>query len=113
MLFIKNAHILPMTGEEIENGCLLIDGGKISAVGTQLSVPEAAEVIDAGGRLVTPGCVEAHCHGGLDNEAMAWEGADFNDMVDPITSQIRRVWILSQTSMQRMHLMHLDSLRTR
>ena len=91
MLLIKNAHILPMVGEELENGCLLIDGGKIAAIGTDIPVPAAAEVIDAQGRLVTPGCVEAHCHVGLDNEAMAWEGADFNEMVDPITPQMRAI----------------------
>ena len=91
MIFIRNAHILPIVGDEIENGCLLIDGNRIAAVGTQLSAPEGAEVIDARGRLVTPGCVEAHCHVGLDNEAMAWEGADFNEIVDPITPQMRAI----------------------
>ena len=91
MLFIKNAHILPIVGEEIENGCLLIDQDKIAAVGTEIPVPQGAEVIDAQGRLVTPGCIDAHCHIGLDNEAMAWEGADFNEMVDPITPQMRAI----------------------
>ena len=91
MLFIKNAHILPIVGEEIENGCLLIDQDKIAAIGTEIPVPQGAEVIDAQGRLVTPGCIDAHCHIGLDNEAMAWEGADFNEMVDPITPQMRAI----------------------
>ena len=91
MLFIKNAHILPIVGEEIENGCLFIDQDKIAAVGTEIPVPQGAEVIDAQGRLVTPGCIDAHCHIGLDNEAMAWEGADFNEMVDPITPQMRAI----------------------
>ena len=91
MLFIKNAHILPIVGEEIENGCLLIDQDKIAAVGTEIPIPQGAEVIDAQDRLVTPGCIDAHCHIGLDNEAMAWEGADFNEMVDPITPQMRAI----------------------
>ena len=91
MLLIQNAHILPIVGDEIENGSLLLDQGKIAAIGTQLPVPPEAEVIDAQGRLVTPGCVEAHCHVGLDNEAMNWEGADFNEMVDPITPQMRAI----------------------
>ena len=91
MLFIRNAHILPIVGEEIENGCLLLDGGKIAAIGTDILAPLDAEIIDARGHLVTPGCVEAHCHVGLDNEAMAWEGADFNETVDPITPQMRAI----------------------
>ena len=91
MLLIQNAHILPIVGDDIENGSLLLDQGKIAAIGTQLPVPPGAEVIDAQGRLVTPGCIDAHCHVGLDNEGMNWEGADFNEMVDPITPQMRAI----------------------
>ncbi len=91
MLLIRNAHILPIVGEEIENGCLLIEGSKIAAIGREIPTPQEAEIIDAQGRLVTPGCVEAHCHVGLDNEGMNWEGADFNEMVDPITPQMRAI----------------------
>ena len=91
MLLIQNAHILPIVGEEIENGSLLIDQGKIAAIGTDLPVPPGADVIDARGRLVTPGCIDAHCHIGLDNEAMGWEGADYNEIVDPLTPQMRAI----------------------
>jgi Imidazolonepropionase and related amidohydrolases len=91
MLLIRNAHILPIVGEELENGCLLVEGGKIAAVGPEIPAPAGAEVIDAGGRLVTPGCVEAHCHIGLDDEAMGWEGDDYNEIVDPVTPQLRAI----------------------
>lgn len=91
MILIKNAHILPIIGEEIENGCILIDQGKIKAVGDMDIPAEGAEVIDAGGRLVTPGCIDAHCHIGLDNEGMSWEGADFNEIVDPVTPHMRAI----------------------
>ena len=92
MLFIKNGYIKPMVGNDIENGCVLIgDDGKIIAVGADLTAPEGAAVIDAEGRLVTPGCVDAHCHIGLDNEAHGWEGRDYNEMVDPITPQLRAI----------------------
>ncbi len=91
MIFIKNGHLKPMAGPEIENGCVLIDGGKIIAIGEMLDAPEGAEVIDAGGRLVTPGCIEAHCHIGLYNQSMRWEGADYNESADPITPQMRAI----------------------
>ena len=92
MLFIKNGYIKTMAGEDIDNGCLLIgDDGKIAAVGADIVAPKGAEVIDAGGRLVTPGCVEAHCHIGLDNEGMGWEGRDYNEIVDPLTPQMRAI----------------------
>ena len=92
MLLIKNGHVKTMVGDDIENGSVLIgDDGKILAVGTDISVPEGCEVIDACGRLVTPGCVEAHCHIGLDNEAVGWEGRDYNEIVDPVTPQMRAI----------------------
>lgn len=92
MLLIKNGHVKTMTGDDITGGCILIgDDGKIVAVGTDIAAPEGAEVIDAEGRLVTPGCVDAHCHIGLDNEAMGWEGHDYNEIVDPLTPQMRAI----------------------
>ena len=92
MLLIQNAYIKTMAGADIPCGCLLIDdAGKIAAVGEHLPVPENATVIDAQGRLVTPGCVDAHCHIGLDNEAVGWEGKDYNEMIDPITPQMRAI----------------------
>ena len=92
MLLIKNGYIKPMVGEDIENGCVLIgDDGKIAAVGAELSAPADCTVIDAEGKLVTPGCVDAHCHIGLDNEGMGWEGRDYNEIVDPLTPQLRAI----------------------
>ena len=92
MLFIKNGYIKTMVGDDIPNGNVLIgDDGKIIAVGADINAPEGAQVIDAEGRLVTPGCVEAHCHIGLHNEAVGWEGRDYNEIVDPLTPQMRAI----------------------
>jgi len=92
MLFIKNGYIKTMAGPDLAGGCLLIgDDGKIMAVGQELPIPEGAQVIDAEGRLVTPGCVDAHCHIGLHNEAVGWEGKDYNEIVDPLTPQMRAI----------------------
>ena len=92
MLLIKNGHIKTMAGVELENGCILIGAhGKILEVGDNLSAPEGCKVIDAECRLVTPGLVEAHCHIGLHNEAVGWEGMDYNEGVDPVTPQMRAI----------------------
>ena len=92
MLLIKNGYIKPMVGSDLENGCVLIgDDGKILSVAQEIAPPEGATVIDAEGRLVTPGCVDAHCHIGLDNEACGWEGRDYNEIVDPITPHLRAI----------------------
>ena len=92
MLLIKNGHIKTMAGSELENGCILIgDDGKIVAIGAAIEAPAGADVIDAEGKLVTPGCVEAHCHVGLDNEGMGWEGHDYNEITEPLTPHLRAI----------------------
>ena len=91
MLLIRNANIKTMAGPDLKNGCLLLENGKIAAVGQTVDAPEGVETLDAQGRLLTPGCVEAHCHIGLDNEGMRWEGMDYNEIVDPLTPQLRAI----------------------
>ncbi len=92
MLLIKNGYIKPMVGPDLENGAVLIgDDGKILRLSQTIEAPEGSQVIDAQGRLVTPGCVDAHCHIGLDNEAVGWEGKDYNEIVDPVTPQMRAI----------------------
>ena len=92
MLLIKNGKIKTMAGADIENGYVLIgDDGKIAEVGTEIAETADMTVIDAKGRLVTPGCVEAHCHIGVHNSAMRWEGADYNERSDPLTPHMRAI----------------------
>ena len=92
MIFIKNGYIKTMAGTDIENGCILLgDDGKIAAVGADLTAPAGAEIIDAEGRLVTPGCVEAHCHIGIGEEIIGDKGADYNEKSNPITPEMRAI----------------------
>lgn len=91
MILIKNGKIKTMTGEDIDSGCILIgDNGKILEIGTDIKA-SGATVIDAENRLVTPGLVEAHCHIGIDNSKMRWEGADYNEQSDPVTPHMRAI----------------------
>ena len=92
MLLIKNGYIMTMAGDDIEGGCILIgDNGKILSVGQQIDQPQDCKVIDAGGRLVTPGCVEAHCHIGLRKTSLRWEGSEINESSNPITPHLRAI----------------------
>lgn len=91
MILIHHAHIKTMAGKDLEDGCLLIQNGKIAEVAPTIIPPEGVEVVDAQGRLVTPGCIDAHCHIGLDNEGMRWEGMDYNEIADPVMPQLRAV----------------------
>ncbi|MBQ8439607.1 MAG: amidohydrolase, partial [Clostridia bacterium] len=92
MLLIKNGLVKTMVGEDIQGGCVLIDDhGKIAAVGEEIAESDGMTVIAAVGRLVTPGCVEAHCHIGVHNSVLRWEGADYNEKSDPITPHMRAI----------------------
>ena len=92
MIAICNAYIKTMAGDDIPNGTIVLDdNGKISAVGVSPALPDDCVVYDAKGRLVTPGCIDAHCHIGLDNEGMGWEGHDYNEIVDPLTPHLRAI----------------------
>lgn len=91
MIFIKNGKIFTMTGEVIENGCILIKDGKIFEVGKDLVAPLDAKVVDAEGRMVLPGFVEAHSHLGMWEEGIGFEGSDGNEMVDPVTPHLRAI----------------------
>ncbi|MDR9418691.1 amidohydrolase family protein [Gracilimonas sp.] len=60
-----NARIITMNGDEvIENGTIVVEGNKISAVGTDVSIPENAKVIDATGKTIIPGLIDVHAHAG-------------------------------------------------
>lgn len=90
MLAIKNAKVLPVTGDPIENGTVLVDGGKIVAVGACVEIPQGAEVIDATGKWVTPGLIDAHTHLSVKGEP-AWmpSVSDITEITSPITPSVR------------------------
>ncbi len=83
------------TRAEYENGFLHIENGKIVGIGdmekleTLPSKDAGIDVIDAGGRLVMPGIIEAHCHMGITEEKKGMEGDDCNENVQPITPYLR------------------------
>ncbi|MDR3289646.1 MAG: amidohydrolase [Peptococcaceae bacterium] len=87
-IVIRQGRIKTMAGEEYQ-GSLLIEDGKISAIGPEISVPGDAEVLEAQGCLVLPGFIDAHCHVGLEEEIFRNEGDDVNEMTDPVTPEMR------------------------
>ncbi len=88
-IFLYGATLLTVANGRIENGALLIEGGKIRAVGADVTAPDDAERLDAGGLVVTPGLVDAHCHIGSAPEGFPMDTEDTNDMVDPVAPQLR------------------------
>ena len=91
MLLIKNGLVHDAVSEEAKLQDILTDGGKIIAMGVKLEVPEGAEVVDASGKEVYPGFVEAHGHIGLDGYGIGYEGTDYNEMNDITTPHLRGI----------------------
>ncbi len=89
MLAIVNGKVYTITKGIIEEGVVLIEDGKIKAVGKDIEIPAGAEVIDAKGKTVTPGLIDAHSHLAVFGEPSVWATADGNETSDPVTAQIR------------------------
>ncbi|MDR8018087.1 amidohydrolase [Nesterenkonia aerolata] len=87
---ITGAHIVPVVGEPFD-GDLMITEGRIAALGPELEVPQGHEVIDARGRWLLPGLVDAHVHLGVHEEGDGWAGDDTNETTDPVTAAVRAV----------------------
>src|SRR5689334_4898832 len=91
---IRNGTILTATRGTIANGMVVMRDGRISAVGTNVSVPAGADVYDATGKFVTPGIIDAHSH--IANDAIN-EGSvsvssmtGMEDVLDPTDIDIYR-----------------------
>ncbi|MBT7166082.1 MAG: amidohydrolase [Victivallales bacterium] len=91
MLAITNGMLWPMDSPPVPDGTVLIDGGRIVEVGQDLPIPAAADVLDAAGRVVMPGLIDAHSHLGMWESLNGDEGADGNEGTHPITPQMRAV----------------------
>ena len=89
MIAITNGKVMTITQGTLERGTVLVEDGRIVAVGEKVEVPEDAEVYDATGKVVMPGLIDAHCHVGLFPDGIGWEHADGNEMTDPITPHLR------------------------
>lgn len=88
MLYI-NGVIHPMDRIPIENGFLLTEGSVIAAVGDMADCPKADGAVDLNGAHVYPGFIDAHCHIGICEDGLGFEGDDVNEETHPLTPQLR------------------------
>ncbi|MFI9010452.1 amidohydrolase [Actinosynnema sp. NPDC053489] len=86
---ITGGYVVPVAGEPVDGGTVLIRDGKIVAVGADVEVPDGVPVVDAAGGWVLPGFVEAHGHLGVHEEGEGWAGQDTNEMTDPNGARLR------------------------
>ncbi len=85
MLAIINGYLITVSKGTINNGTILIKDGIISGIGNGIEIPDNAEKIDAKGRFVTPGLIDAHTHAGISEQGLAWEGNDTNESTNPVS----------------------------
>ncbi|MDN6528695.1 MAG: amidohydrolase [Brevibacterium sp.] len=96
---ITNARIVPIADAEgrrvepIGSGTILVSNGTITSVteggADALDLPAGTEIIDAGGRWVLPGFIEAHGHLGVHEDGEGWSGDDTNEMTNPSGAGVR------------------------
>jgi imidazolonepropionase-like amidohydrolase len=74
-----------------ERADVVIERGKIAAVGRAPRIKKLADVVDASGKCVVPGFVEAHCHVALFADGIDARYYDGNEMTDPVTPHLRAI----------------------
>jgi len=94
-ILIRNATVMTVTKGTIQNGSVLVQNGKISAVGKNLSAPADATVVDAAGKFLTPGIIDCHSHTAVEgsvNEGTVSDSSMVNikDVINPTDINIYR-----------------------
>lgn len=91
MILIKNATVYTMAGKTLKDTDILVEKGKIKEIGKGIASKKGVKVIDASGKPVFPGFIDAHCHVGMWEEGMGFEGSDGNETTDPVTPHLRAI----------------------
>ncbi|WP_421978956.1 amidohydrolase [Roseivirga seohaensis] len=106
-VLIKNATVLTITKGTLENTDVLVRDGKISRIGKNLKAPNGVQEIDATGKFVMPGIIDAHSHIALSavNEGTSQVTAEVNmgDVIDPFDVSIYRALAGGVTSTHALH----------
>lgn len=84
-VLIRNGRLLTVTQGFLDGADILVRDGRIAAIGKNLTVPTGVKVIDATGKFVTPGLVDAHSHRGAD---------DINE-ADTVSAEVRMTDVLN------------------
>ena len=87
MLAIIGKKVNTITNGIIKNGVILVEDGKVKAIGPDVKIPDDIKPLKA--KYVMPGLVEAHCHIGIWEEKIGWAGSDGNEMTEAATPHVR------------------------
>ena len=87
---IMGGRVVPIEGDPIDGGTVLLTDGKIAAVaGPGYAPPPGTAIVDAAGKWVLPGFIDAHAHLGVHEEGEGWAGRDTNELTGPVQAQVR------------------------
>jgi imidazolonepropionase-like amidohydrolase len=87
---ITGGRVVPIEGDPIEAGTVLMVDGKIAAVaGPDFKPPPGTDIVDAAGKWVLPGFIDAHAHLGVSEEGEGWAGSDTNELTGPVQAHVR------------------------
>jgi imidazolonepropionase-like amidohydrolase len=87
-VLIRNATVLSAAGPEQRNASVLLEDGKVTAIGTSLAAPEGALVVDGTGKFVTPGLIDTHSHLGVYAAPGTFAESDGNEATSPVTAEV-------------------------
>ena len=90
-LIIRNGKVITITGKEYDNGYIVCENGKIVEIGENYNGEFDGKVINAKGNIVMPGFIDPHCHVGMFNDSLNFEGSDGNECTEPVTPQLRAI----------------------
>ena len=87
----SGARILTGTGEVIDGGLMVVEDGRISAIGSMaaMTIPANTPTVDFSGKTVIPGLVDTHSHVGIYGRPSVAANSDGNEATDPVTPQLR------------------------
>ncbi len=85
---IRNVNIFTAAGPMIRNGAILLQDGKIAAIGATVNAPADAVVIDGQGKYLTPGLIDTHSHLGVYPAPGTAAHSDGNEATAPVTAHV-------------------------
>ncbi len=88
---ITGAHVVPVSAPAFDGGAVVVEDGRITAIGPDVTPPEGMTVVDASGSWLLPGFVESHGHVGIHEEANGEAGNDTNEMTGPNMAGVRAI----------------------
>jgi len=93
LVAITGGTVMTATGQVFEHGVVLMEDGRIRAVGAaaDVTIPDGATVVDATGRYVTPGVIDTHSHMGVYAQPEVTAHDDGNEATAPVTAQVRAI----------------------